>query len=97
MSEEPTPYIVEGQEALVKARSHIRGIQRNHGLGAHTYGNCPTEGCVNSGRGSGLCAPCHTNELGKLVGIDRARNYTMAVISVALIEEEMLTLLKEKK
>ena len=33
-------------------------LKRNLADGVHTFGRCPTVGCSNYGRGSGLCKEC---------------------------------------
>ena len=40
-----------------------------------TFGDCPTEGCNEGGRGGGLCKHCITEKIGEIVGFPEARRY----------------------
>ena len=42
-------------------------LNRNYGQGVSTFGACSTDGCKQSGRGSGRCADCCEREIAVLI------------------------------
>lgn len=54
-----------------------------------TFGPCSTEGCTTSARGSGLCKHCITEEIGKIVGYPRAREYVFYMNQLASMRRSM--------
>jgi hypothetical protein len=46
----------------------IHDLRRNHPLWPTTFSTCPTDGCSNGARGSGVCAICLVEAIAELTG-----------------------------
>jgi len=76
-------------------RQACHHLWRQHPSGASTFSACSNNDCVNLARGGLFCAECCTKDLGKLVGIEMAREYNATVMRIRLMEHEMQSDLKE--
>jgi hypothetical protein len=60
----------------------IHDLRRNHPLWPSTFSTCPTTGCSNGARGSGVCAVCLVEAIAELTGeSDAAINLEMALLA----------------
>jgi hypothetical protein len=73
-------------------RQAVNLVWRNLPNGVSTFGNCSTDGCEGSGRGSGKCIGCAEKQLADLTSGGFAGSYVEAVLTVRKIESDMVEL-----
>lgn len=70
------------------------GIKRSYPYYPSTFSRCPR--CISRlGRGGEYCAYCLEDDLGKLVGPDKAHSFHLAVVHLSELEHDMMDSVKE--